>query len=604
MPGPAVESALVTALETAPPEISVRMVPRGRIMVLAAVSKRMQALLKQMQLRTKLTFRARDGVVAMPAVLEHCAVTGLDLRQMRLGVAEAHVLRETLRRCRHLSSLVLSLHGADAAGVAVLAPVVARCKKLVRFALSDARGVVGSAPAHVAAAAAPDQQERVELTRLLTKAATRSLHLAHLNLSGMLVGPGALRAAAGCLSRLSGLRTLDVSKNFAGDEGVGLLAFALRRCTGLASLNLRDSAMLGCGLRGLAAFSRLSHLDVSCNSISPDGLRALGHCFAGMPDMQRLHVSDTVQLRKNEVDALLPALASCSALQVLDLGRNFISAASANALMRTLVACTRLTSLNVEDNFLDESSVRTLMRSVARHCALTRLEISGNFIADCGVAHLARSAARLSSLKDLFLDHSAITSTGVAHVRAMLAACPGLECLSISSNPLLPAGVPVFAEALQFCPRIKFLGVANVYMEDKGLCTLARALCHVPRLRLIDVAENYIQDEAADTLVALVRDCPALRNINLDDNGLTAVALAALAPALADAPALRTVHLSRNGLADDSARVLATVLHSSTTLCVLNLRDNEIGEEGRTVLAKAVHRCTRAVHVDILARVA
>eukprot|EP00961_Rhodomonas_salina_P092681 1247284-Rhodomonas_salina.1 len=141
--------------------------------------------------------------------------------------------------------------------------------------------------------------------------------LAHLDLSGNMLGDAGAGRLAGVLGECKGLAHLDLRQNMLGAEGAEKLAGALGECKELACLVLSGNRIGDAGGEGLAEALQqckaLAHLDLSGNRIGDDG-----------------------------GEMLAEALQECKQLGYLDLSGNRIGADGAGRLAGVLGHCTVL----------------------------------------------------------------------------------------------------------------------------------------------------------------------------------------------------------------------------------------------------------------------
>jgi internalin A len=385
---------------------------------------------------------------------------------------------------------------------------------------------------------------------------------------------------AQALAALTSLTSLDLARNQIGDNG----ARALAALTGLTSLNLLDNRISDEGARALAALTGLTSLNLSDNRISDDGARAL----AALTGLTSLNLSS------NRIsDDGARALAALTGLTSLNLSSNRISDDGAKALAgltslslsgdrisddgaKALAALAGLTSLNLSGSQIGDDGARAL----AALTGLTSLSLSGGQIGDDG----ARALAALTGLTWLSLSGGqigddgarALALTGLTTLRLWgnqigddgaraLAALTGLTSLDLSGNRIGDDG----ARALAALTGLTSLDLSGNRIGDDG----ARALAALTGLTSLDLSGNRIGDDGARALAALT----GLTSLNLSENRIGddgARALTALS-------GLASLHLSDNRIGDNGARALTAL----TDLTLLGLSSNQIGDDGARALA-------------------
>lgn len=152
--------------------------------------------------------------------------------------------------------------------------------------------------------------------------------LAVLNLEGNRIG--AEGAAALCSSIASSktnincpaLRTLDLSSNALGDEGVKAITPHLSKLVALGSLCLGSNNITALGIKKLGSTLKklknsLQELDLSDNDLGAKGTEALGSALEHLSGLQKLNLSANRSMSAQGQFCLWPQLRELSMLQVL-----------------------------------------------------------------------------------------------------------------------------------------------------------------------------------------------------------------------------------------------------------------------------------------------
>ena len=225
---------------------------------------------------------------------------------------------------------------------------------------------------------------------------------------------GSMLALSGCLERMSGLTSLDLSYNQLGRDCIPALVSGLQHLPNLQNLNLGSNSLVDAQglidslphlqeLRDLnlsgnewgdydaqrlaACLPRLSKfrgLNLCGNEFGDDGFAALMGSLMDLPSMTKIDFSDN-QVTGVAIKALAAALRATGKLQAMPalefflMGRNELgNSLSAKDLADCLGHMPHLKSLNLQSNELGDSGVTALMTAMLKMDSLTVLDVREN----------------------------------------------------------------------------------------------------------------------------------------------------------------------------------------------------------------------------------
>ncbi|KAI8513015.1 hypothetical protein Bbelb_096540 [Branchiostoma belcheri] len=238
------------------------------------------------------------------------------------------------------------------------------------------------------------------------------------------------------MRHLKGLKLLDISWNVLKDKGVESLAVILPTFAAMQVLNLRNTFFSSAGMRTLAPalchLSGLIKLDISGNEdIRDPGVEYL---TAILPHLRALKVLILRQIIITEagLSALIKVLPV--ALQVLDVGDNYIAASGIVSLVQTLC---QPSGMNMDQATGDQEAMAT-----APHHSTTLHGLAiGQKIA------LSQVLPRLPVLEKLELRGTSMEPAGFQAVVQAAEEHPTLESLEYNEN-CVPAGVDASSRCL------------------------------------------------------------------------------------------------------------------------------------------------------------
>jgi hypothetical protein len=278
------------------------------------------------------------SAAALADVLQNdCTMEVLDLRNNDFGPADAEVIGQAIAANTTLRELSLSGNSVGAEGALAIADSLQKNSSLRVLRLGscalESRGIIA-----------------------IATALHGNVSLEHLDISRPLVAPAHMTEALNHLSRMlsvnRALTQLDLSKCGVRDDGLAMLASALRRA---------------------GAASRLSTLCLRCNEISlreADAVSELGQLLSsyGCP-LVRLDLSAN---RLQDEGALLfsEMLHSNSTLHHIDVRNNSIASRGLCALGPVLASHRALTSAAVWGNRFDSAACRSWLPALGARLSL------------------------------------------------------------------------------------------------------------------------------------------------------------------------------------------------------------------------------------------
>ena len=207
------------------------------------------------------------------------------------------------------------------------------------------------------------------------------------------------------LMNCKNLRYLNLSQNPILSSELGVLAKALKHCTGIQELRLRSNKVGSRDMVDLAdiiSCKGLYHLDLSYNHFGTAGIISLSG------------------LLKN------------TNIKNLKLSNNRIDSKGAAALVDILNSGTIRTLEFMGNNV--GSYARSFGVGLRKCIHLVELDLSSNKINSQGISHIAEGLKYCTVLEVLDLSHNNITSDGATTIVAIMDSCNNLKDLNLSSN--------------------------------------------------------------------------------------------------------------------------------------------------------------------------
>ena len=211
---------------------------------------------------------------------------------------------------------------------------------------------------------------------------------------------GCMLALAGCLKRMPGLTSLNLSSNSLGPACIPALAGSLQ-LQELQYLDLSDNRQGAGGAQRLAAclprMLKLQSLCLHTNNIGDDGFAALAGNLLGLASLTNFDISRN-DLTGAAVEALATALRATGvpqampALEFFEMGGNHLGDGSAETLAVCLQHMPYLQTLNLYDVNFSDNGVGTLLPVLQKLDSLTVLYLSGNRLTSVAIITVLMAA--------------------------------------------------------------------------------------------------------------------------------------------------------------------------------------------------------------------
>ena len=370
------------------------------------------------------------------------------LKSMQLSIS---LLANGLKFCKNLKKLILNHCGINDMGMEELTNGLNYCSLEV-FDLHD--NLIGG---HGAAAIARWLRCGDELLseEIFTsfRIETRSFLLDALNKNS--------QPKQECNWSFISLLIVDLGNNKIGSEGAAALAYGLKRCSKLQSLNFIK------------------------NDINGDGAKALAIVLEKCHTLEALHL---------DYNRFCVPLKGCVNLQTLSLGHNKISNMESKYLIQELMCCSNLKSLNLSNNNIGSIGGDALGQALKCWKQLQELYIGNNHIRWCNTKKLAEGLKCCTQLKTLNIQNNDIYDQDTLNILEGLKNCTQLQTLELDGNELNDLAVTMLVELLRNVFNIQTLSLSGTRINDHRATVLVEVLKFCTTLRSLNICKNKIQD--------------------------------------------------------------------------------------------------------------
>merc|ERR1711865_551942 len=291
------------------------------------------------------------------------------------------------------------------------------------------------------------------------------------------------------------------------------------------------------------------------------------------------------------MEAVSKALKKNTALKVLDVEANGITADAMVELSDALAVNKHLSILDLSHNDLQDMGVERLARGLERigkDCNIQTIRLMDVKMGDAGVIGLAEFLRVNHQLKRLLMPVNQLSSIGIATLAAALHAHPSLHTLDLSLNNNMfggadEGGLKQVGDMLRSDSALLRLDLQSNGINARGAAFIARGLLNNSHIQHLNLAGDKLGSKGLQHLAVALKTQPSLRSIDLTATSSGDVGAQFIASALASNKRLQSfvLMLSRNGISDVGAGAMSPVLGlSSQVLSELHLEHNDITSKG------------------------
>eukprot|EP00796_Vickermania_ingenoplastis_P009184 gene9184-6461_t len=325
----------------------------------------------------------------------------------------------------------------------------------------------------------------------------------------------------------------------------------------------------GCdGVAGVVnVSSKLQHLDLRGNHLSPADVRKLLKAVAGSTSLKRLGLAHN-KLGPDGAALLSKALERNTYLTVLDISMNEIGAAGAECIAAVLAnpsSC--LKNVQVYGNHLGLAGVRHIVKSLQHNKEVRILNIGNNNATDAVCGDVGDLLDTNCTIEELDMRLNSISADGIKEMsRRGLLKNSTLRKMILSGNPIGPVGAEEVAKALTTRGRSFF--------------------------QCLDVSSCELGPIGGIRIAGLIACSISLKEIYLSDNNLDDDAAISIARSAAESISLSTIDLSLNNIGESGASCLIDTTQLNTHLASVVLHGNNINR----VVQKEDRQFARGTH--------
>ncbi|XP_070763305.1 protein NLRC5 [Enoplosus armatus] len=195
------------------------------------------------------------------------------------------------------------------------------------------------------------------------------------------------------------LRRISLPKNLISDQSGDKLLEALTSCRHLEELHLSSNSLGDLTAARMAlvlpSLTRITVLDISENHIGSEGSVSLSKAIMCMKNLTKIHLTS---VGTSELCAVAASLAHCPLIQDVGLGWNNCDDKVAVELARVMPLCQRLTNIDLESNTVSVFGAEALLRALQSCPAVQLIRLWRN--------QVPSSEAQRLSLRDRRLNFS------------------------------------------------------------------------------------------------------------------------------------------------------------------------------------------------------
>ncbi|KAM4734017.1 protein NLRC5 [Anableps anableps] len=215
-----------------------------------------------------------------------------------------------------------------------------------------------------------------------------------IQLGGWKMDDRGIQKLTGILPVWKDLRKISLSKNLVNDPSGEKLLEALRSCSHLEELYLSSNCLGDLTAARMAlvlpSMMRLTVLDISENSIGNEGLLSLSKAIMSLKSLKKIHLTS---VGNSELSAVAASLSHCPFIEDVGFGWNNCGDDVALELAKVLPVCHDLTRIDLECNTVSAAGVEALVRALRSCPAVQVIRLWKNKVSQSeaqGFSHMER----------------------------------------------------------------------------------------------------------------------------------------------------------------------------------------------------------------------
>ncbi|OWZ18025.1 hypothetical protein PHMEG_0007958 [Phytophthora megakarya] len=358
-----------------------------------------------------------------------------------------------------------------------------------------------------------------DFVRLASSIGSNTL-LEELYLSGHELGPQGLQAFADCLATNSTLKHLGLGSEKLGDAAVQILCAGLAR-NAQSGLQHWDLEFKSLGVDGASAVAELlksnkalKTVTLSRNQIGDEGVEkvATGLSENAASGAQELNLTD-VGMSGTGLDHL--AMVMNGSLTTLQLSFNGLETATSK-FFDALATNKSLTKLQFKECKLKDEHVASLAAALKQNMTLEEVDISDNELTHAACVSLAEGLRENKALKILRLNNNKCQDEGAKALADVLAdQNTTLTYLDMGNNGLTSIGMT---------PLLKAQSLTHLHLFNnklgEGLNELLPALLGNSVVETFGIGANQLHETLSVTLFNALHSHPSLKTLEMGGNTL------------------------------------------------------------------------------------
>ncbi|XP_070686829.1 protein NLRC5 isoform X2 [Pempheris klunzingeri] len=218
-----------------------------------------------------------------------------------------------------------------------------------------------------------------------------------IELGGWRMADGGIEQLTRLLPVWMELRTISLSKNLISDQSGDKLVEALNSCSHLQKLHLSSNSLGDLTAARMAlvlpSLTHITELDISENCIGYEGSVSLSRAIMCMKNLTKLYLTS---VGTSELSAVAASLAHCPLIQDVGLGWNNCDDKVAVELANVMSHCRKLTRIDLESNSVSVVGAEALVRALQSCPALQLIRLWRNQISSSDTHMLSLRDGRLN----------------------------------------------------------------------------------------------------------------------------------------------------------------------------------------------------------------
>ena len=463
--------------------------------------------------------RAKGVIKIAIALQNVVTLKKLNMSNTNITHEAASSIADVITHNTHLQEFIISGNRLEVRGAIIIAKSLQRISTLTRLYIANNNISDGAADDIAAAVSCNFYLQEFDIGRnhlqesgiaSIAKGLQNISTLTKLCINNNDFTLKAVDYTAGVISCKTQLKEFDVSGN---RLGIVTIAKALQSVVTLTKLNISNCNITCTAVNAIAvAITCNTHLQefvISGNRLEVRDTTKISKSLQRISRLTKLYIANT-NISDGAADDIAAAVSCNIYLQEFDIGGNNLQASGTTKIAKGLQKISTLTKLYINYNKISYEAADDIAAAISSN-AIQILDVGGNYLETTGITTIAKSLQSICTLTYLNIRRNKITDEATDAIAAAISCNPYLEEFDIAYNEVQGRGAIKLAKSFQQISTLKKLFMNNNKITDEASRDIAAAIKCNPHLNIF-----WVDDNAFTQLDYFSDACAANRNLDTD----------------------------------------------------------------------------------------